>query len=227
MPAVHRCTLILIGPIRTDTDASHPLLKGTFRCRFSVYGVPFSIRSIAQRQHGCLGAGIRVRGKNCPRPIRTWAQCGVAQKVLAVCKKNGYVTPTPIQSQAIPVIMSGRDMIGVAKTGSGKTLAFLIPVIRHVADQPRSEHGEGPAAVLMTPTRELALQTYNEARRFGKPLNMRCCCVYGGTNISEQIGELKGGADIVVCTVGAFVAVSVLVCHSDVSVIIKKVQIAE
>ena len=66
--------------------------------------------------------------------------------------------PTPIQAQAIPCIMSGRDVIGIAKTGSGKTLAFLLPLFRHVLDQPPLEEGDGPIAVIMTPTRELAMQ---------------------------------------------------------------------
>lgn len=80
--------------------------------------------------------GIRVRGRNCPRPIKTWTQCGMNRAMLQVCKKQGYKAPTPIQAQAIPVIMSGRDMMGIARTGSGKTLAFLMPCFRHVLDQP-------------------------------------------------------------------------------------------
>ena len=95
--------------------------------------------------------GIAVRGKYVPRPIKSWVQCGVRQSVLQVCKKQRYDVPTPIQAQAIPVIMSGRDMMGIAKTGSGKTLAFVMPTIRHVLAQPRCEFGDGPIAVLMTP----------------------------------------------------------------------------
>ena len=76
--------------------------------------------------------GIKVRGKDCPKPIKTWAQCGVSKKELEVLKKSGYTKPTPIQAQAIPAIMSGRDVIGIAKTGSGKTLAFLLPMFRHI-----------------------------------------------------------------------------------------------
>merc|ERR1712223_304614 len=67
--------------------------------------------------------GIKVKGKNCPRPVKTWAQCGVSTKIYNILKDN-FEKPTPIQAQAIPVVMSGRDMIGIAKTGSGKTLAF-------------------------------------------------------------------------------------------------------
>jgi len=150
-------------------------------------------------------ANIKVRGKNCPKPIRTWAQCGVHPHVLHVCKRYDYNEPTAIQKQAIPVIMSGRDMMGVAKTGSGKTLAFIIPVFRHVLDAVNGNPGDGPVAVLMTPTRELALQTFTEARRFAKPLKLVAACVYGGTNISEQISELRRGCDIIVCTPGRMI----------------------
>ena len=85
---------------------------------------------------------IKTRGKDVPRPIKSWGQTGVSSKALGVLKKLNYETPTPIQAQAIPVIMSGRDMLGIAKTGCGKTLAFLLPLLRHVMDQPRCEQGD-------------------------------------------------------------------------------------
>lgn len=148
---------------------------------------------------------IRVRGKDCPKPVKTWAQSGVSLKILDVLKKNGYEKPTPIQAQAIPVIMSGRDMIGIAKTGGGKTLAFLLPMYRHVLDQPELDREDGPIGIIMTPTRELALQIFRECKKFCKPLNLRAVCVYGGTGISEQIAELKRGAEIIVCTPGRMI----------------------
>lgn len=117
--------------------------------------------------------------------------------------------------------MSGRDLIGIAKTGSGKTLAFLIPMFRHILDQPRLESGDGPIAIIMTPTRELATQIYGQCRKFtkylshtgrgeaaqggGKDTRLRVVAVYGGTPISEQIGDLKPGAEIVVCTPGRMI----------------------
>ncbi|CAG2065159.1 unnamed protein product, partial [Timema podura] len=88
--------------------------------------------------------GIRVKGKGCPRPIKAWAQCGVSKKELESLKKQNYEKPTPIQAQAIPAIMTGRDLIGIAKTGSGKTLAFLLPMLRHIMDQPALEDMDGP-----------------------------------------------------------------------------------
>jgi len=148
---------------------------------------------------------ITVKGKDCPKPVRTWTQCGLSNKITEVLKKNSYEKPTPIQSQAIPVVMSGRDMIGTAKTGSGKTLAFVLPLLRHVLDQPPLELEEGPIAIVLSPTRELAIQTYNECKKFCKSLKLRVVCVYGGTGISEQIADLKRGAEIIVCTPGRMI----------------------
>ncbi|XP_066934547.1 probable ATP-dependent RNA helicase DDX46 [Clytia hemisphaerica] len=148
---------------------------------------------------------IQIRGKNVPKPIRTWAQAGLSSKVMTVLKKCNYEKPTHIQSQAIPAIMSGRDMIGIAKTGSGKTLAFLLPMLRHVLDQPPLEEEDGPIAIIMTPTRELALQIFREGKKFCKPLQLSIACIYGGSGISEQIAELKRGAEIIVCTPGRMI----------------------
>lgn len=120
-------------------------------------------------------------------------------------KRLGYASPTAIQAQAIPSIMSGRDVIGVAKTGSGKTIAFLLPLLRHIKDQRPLEAGEGPMAVIMTPTRELALQIVRECKPFSKVLGITAMCAYGGSPISEQIAELKKGAEIVVCTPGRMI----------------------
>ncbi|KAK7925220.1 hypothetical protein WMY93_007530 [Mugilogobius chulae] len=140
--------------------------------------------------------GITVKGKGCPKPIRTWVQCGVSMKILNSLKKHNYEKPTPIQAQAIPAIMSGRDLIGIAKTGSGKTIAFLLPMFRHIMDQRPLEESEGPS---------LALQITKECKKFSKPLGLRVVCVYGGTGISEQIAELKRGAEIIVCTPGRMI----------------------
>ncbi|XP_015517226.1 probable ATP-dependent RNA helicase DDX46 [Neodiprion lecontei] len=149
--------------------------------------------------------GIRVKGKGCPKPIKSWAQCGVTKKELEVLKKLGYEKPTPIQCQAIPAIMSGRDLIGIAKTGSGKTLAFLLPMFRHILDQTPLVDGDGPIALIMTPTRELCMQIGRDSKRFTKSLGLSHVCVYGGTGISEQIAELKRGAEIIVCTPGRMI----------------------
>lgn len=101
---------------------------------------------------------IRVRGKGCPPPVDNWEQCGLSERILTVIYKLQFNEPFPIQKQAIPAIMAGRDIIGVAKTGSGKTLAFLLPMFRHIIDQPSLQEGEGPIGLIMAPARELAVQ---------------------------------------------------------------------
>lgn len=124
---------------------------------------------------------IAIRGKRCPAPMSNWVNCGLSDKLLHILKKNGYTAPFAIQRQvrhpspyrpafpfmcvcvcmcvqAIPAIMSGRDVIGVAKTGSGKTLAYLLPLFRHIMDQPPLRDGEGPIGLIMAPARELAIQ---------------------------------------------------------------------
>lgn len=148
---------------------------------------------------------IRIRGRGCPAPLSQWAQAGLSGAVLAVLARAGYETPTAIQMQALPCIMSGRDMIGVARTGSGKTLAFLLPLLRHIALQRRANAGDGPAALVVAPTRELAIQIYREAGKFREAVGMKCVCAYGGSGVKEQIAELKRGADIVICTPGRMI----------------------
>ncbi|KNE61287.1 hypothetical protein AMAG_07028 [Allomyces macrogynus ATCC 38327] len=149
--------------------------------------------------------GIKVAGKECPKPAMKWTHCGLPAACYKVIKDQCFTAPTPIQAQAIPAIMAGRDVIGVAKTGSGKTLAFLLPLLRHIKDQREVQTGEGPIALIMTPTRELAMQIHKEAKLFGKPLNIRSACCYGGSPISDQIADLKRGAEIVVCTPGRMI----------------------
>lgn len=143
---------------------------------------------------------IRVKGPNCPVPITKWSQLGLSSNIIEIFKKLNYDKPSPIQCQALPAIMSGRDIIGVAKTGSGKTLSFVLPMIRHVLDQDPVRPGEGPVALILTPTRELAIQINKEISNFSK--SVTSCCCYGGSNIEPQIAELKKGVQVLVGTPG-------------------------
>ncbi|KAJ3755793.1 P-loop containing nucleoside triphosphate hydrolase protein [Lentinula raphanica] len=148
---------------------------------------------------------IKIRGVDCPRPVVKWSHYGLPANCLDVIRKLNYTSPTSIQAQAIPAIMSGRDVIGVAKTGSGKTIAFLLPLFRHIKDQRPLEQMEGPIAIVMTPTRELAVQIHRECKPFLKVMNLRAVCAYGGSPIKDQIAELKKGAEIIVCTPGRMI----------------------
>ncbi|KAI9197175.1 uncharacterized protein BJ171DRAFT_229118 [Polychytrium aggregatum] len=150
--------------------------------------------------------GIKIRGVNCPKPIEKWTQFGLPHGVYEVIRKVlKYDKPSSIQAQSIPAIMSGRDVIGIAKTGSGKTIAFLLPMFRHIADQRPLEAMEGPIALIMTPTRELAVQIHKECKHFAKALNLRAVCAYGGSPIKDQIADLKRGAEIIICTPGRMI----------------------
>ncbi|CAH2036683.1 unnamed protein product [Thlaspi arvense] len=148
---------------------------------------------------------LKVHGKDVPRPIRSWHQTGLTNKILDTMKKLKYETPMPIQTQALPIIMSGRDCIGVAKTGSGKTLGFVLPMLRHIKDQPPVEAGEGPIGLVMAPTRELVQQIHSDIKKFSKALGIRCVPVYGGSGVAQQISDLKRGTEIVVCTPGRMI----------------------
>lgn len=149
--------------------------------------------------------GIKVRGVDVPKPVQKWSQCGLGQQTLEVIQKLGFERPTSIQAQAVPAIMSGRDVIGVAKTGSGKTVAFLLPMFRHIKDQRPLEPLDGPVALIMTPTRELATQIHKECKPYLKALNLRAVCAYGGAPIKDQIADLKRGAEMIVCTPGRLI----------------------
>jgi ATP-dependent RNA helicase DDX46/PRP5 len=149
--------------------------------------------------------GIKIRGSNVPKPIQKWSQCGLGVQTLDVIQKLGYEKLTSIQAQAIPTIMSGRDVIGVAKTGSGKTAAFLIPMFRHIKDQRPITSTEGPIGLVISPTRELATQIHKDCKPFLKALGLRAVCAYGGAPIKDQIADLKRGAEIVVCTAGRII----------------------
>nr|GMD46778.1 DEAD-box ATP-dependent RNA helicase 42 [Ipomoea batatas] len=148
---------------------------------------------------------LKLHGKDVPKPVKTWHQTGLSTKILDTIKKLNYEKPMPIQAQALPIIMSGRDCIGIAKTGSGKTLAFVLPMLRHIKDQPPLVPGDGPIGLVMAPTRELVQQIHSDIRKFAKVMGLSCVPVYGGSGVAQQISELKRGAEIVVCTPGRMI----------------------
>lgn len=149
--------------------------------------------------------GIKVRGLDAPKPVRSWGAFGLPLGCLEVIRAKEWGAPTAIQAQSIPSIMSGRDVIGIAKTGSGKTIAFLLPLLRHVKDQRPVSGMDGPIALILAPTRELAMQIYRESKPFAKVMNLRVTCCVGGQSISDDIAAMKKGAEIVVCTPGRMI----------------------
>lgn len=149
---------------------------------------------------------ITVRGKYAPRPVLKFLQCGLPERVLRVLTRRGMDEPTPIQMQALPTLMSGRDVIGIAPTGSGKTLAFILPLIRHVHMKPRVE--SGMLSLVLAPTRELVQQIHKEASTVGEPIQLRIACLFGGDRLNEQVDQMKSGVEIVVATPGRLIDVT-------------------
>jgi len=113
-----------------------------------------------------------------------------------------YTTPTPIQSQAIPHLLAGRDLLGCAQTGTGKTAAFALPILQHLAKNPRPQVRLSARALILTPTRELALQIAESIRVYGRYLKIKHAVVYGGASYNNQMRELSRGVDVLVATPG-------------------------
>jgi ATP-dependent RNA helicase RhlE len=127
----------------------------------------------------------------------SFRQFGLREELQRALDEAGYTTPTPIQTKAIPLVMAGHDLVGVAQTGTGKTLAYLLPILHAF-----KSGGDGPHAVVVCPTRELAIQVAGEAERFGKHLQLRTVLAYGGTSSGGQKSELTQGCDLLVATPG-------------------------
>ncbi|KAL9924844.1 ATP-dependent RNA helicase vasa isoform 3-T5 [Glossina fuscipes fuscipes] len=146
---------------------------------------------------------VKVNGQNPPPAIQTFEDAGLRDIVLKNIKRSGYKVPTPIQKTAIPVVGSGRDLMACAQTGSGKTAAFLIPIINQLLNDNAEASIGRPHALVVSPTRELAIQIFNEARKFalGSYLNIRI--VYGGTSSKYQSENMgKGPCHILISTPG-------------------------
>lgn len=126
---------------------------------------------------------------------------GLSQPILRAVAEQGYDTPSPIQAQAIPAILQGRDVMAAAQTGTGKTAGFTLPLLEKLSDGPRPGANQVRALVL-TPTRELAAQVSESVTRYGQHLALRSAVVFGGVNINPQMMKLRKGVDILVATPG-------------------------
>jgi len=137
--------------------------------------------------------------------VTSFAELGLRPELLRAVEEAGYTTPTPIQSQAIPVILAGKDVMGGAQTGTGKTAGFALPILQKLAPMANTNHS--PArhpvrALILTPTRELAVQVEESFRTYGKHTNLRSTVVYGGVDIKQQLPIVRGGIEILVATPG-------------------------
>ena len=141
-----------------------------------------------------------------PSAIESFEDMSLCRDVMADIKFREYDKPSPIQAQAIPVILSGRDVLGCAETGSGKTAAFSIPMVQHALNQSPLRQGDGPFAIVMAPTRELAQQIEVEAKTFSRSSKgFRTAIIVGGTNMHEQRSMLRGGVQVIVATPGRLI----------------------
>ncbi|HUP92622.1 MAG TPA: DEAD/DEAH box helicase, partial [Solimonas sp.] len=127
-------------------------------------------------------------------------ELGLEPELLRALADQGYTEPTPIQRQAIPVVLTGRDLLAAAQTGTGKTAAFTLPMLQLLGRAPQAAHR--PRALVLVPTRELAAQVADSVRTYGKHSGMRTAVIFGGVGMHPQIDQLRRGVDIVVATPG-------------------------
>ena len=128
-----------------------------------------------------------------------FAALGLDPQIVTALTVLGYEEPTPIQRETIPPLIAGRDLLGQAATGTGKTAAFALPILQRIVNEGR---GEGPTALVLVPTRELAMQVSEAVHRYGKALGARVVPIYGGQPIGRQLHALRAGVDVVIATPG-------------------------
>jgi len=132
----------------------------------------------------------------------SFTNLGLADAILRALTDADHSDPTPIQAQAIPELLAGRDLLGIAQTGTGKTAAFALPILQKLSGQQRRNGARGPRALVLAPTRELAIQIGEAFRTYGRHLRLRQTVIVGGVNQNRQIQALRGGVDILIATPG-------------------------
>ncbi len=132
----------------------------------------------------------------------TFDQLNLDDALLRAVQAEGYTEPTPIQAQAIPLVLEGRDILAAAQTGTGKTAGFTLPLLQRLSSEPKKMGRRQIRALVLTPTRELAAQVAESVRTYGKNLKIRSTVIYGGVGIEPQKRALNNGIDIVIATPG-------------------------
>ncbi|MGJ0428294.1 DEAD/DEAH box helicase [Methylobacter sp.] len=136
----------------------------------------------------------------------SFEQLGLTEELLKAVVDQGYTTPTPVQQQAIPLILEGRDVLAGAQTGTGKTAGFTLPLLqRLMVHSMRPQKPRPVRALILTPTRELAVQVYESVKTYGKYLPLHAQAIYGGVNINWQTRNLRRGCDIIIATPGRLI----------------------
>ncbi len=137
--------------------------------------------------------------------LTQFTDLGLATPLLRALEAEGYTQPTPIQAQAIPYLMQGRDLLGIAQTGTGKTAAFALPILHRLAANPKKAARRTCRALVLSPTRELASQIAESFRSYGRHMNMKVAVIFGGVKYGAQIKALEAGIDILVATPGRLI----------------------
>ncbi|XP_015111896.1 ATP-dependent RNA helicase p62 [Diachasma alloeum] len=148
---------------------------------------------------------ITLKGEKIPNPIQYFEEGNFPDYVMQGIRKQGFSEPTAIQAQGWPIAMSGGNMVGIAQTGSGKTLGYILPAIVHINSQQPLNRGDGPIALVLAPTRELAQQIQTVAQDFGSLSYVRNTCIFGGAPKGGQARDLERGVEIVIATPGRLI----------------------
>src|SRR5260221_3862674 len=130
---------------------------------------------------------------------------GLEPRITKAVHEAGYTEPTPIQTRAIPTVLAGRDVIGIAQTGTGKTAAFVLPILQRLASHGAPMGRRGMRALIVAPTRELVVQIEENVRKYAKHLRVRIATVYGGGGEQPQIAAFRAGAGIIIATPGRLI----------------------
>ena len=134
--------------------------------------------------------------------VSTFAELGLCEPLLKAVAKEGYDIPTPIQLQAVPYVLQGRDLLGCAQTGTGKTAAFALPILHHLMQNPSKSSPRPIRALVLTPTRELAVQIHESFKTYGHFCSVWHTVIFGGVGQNPQVRALKNGVDVVIATPG-------------------------
>lgn len=180
-------------PLLSALKNSHPTAQAT---RGVTSGEPCSQRNERMRK-------VRLYKKDFH--LTTFQELGLAEPILKALEGEGYVTPTPIQAKAIPPVMAGRDLLGIAQTGTGKTAAFALPILHRLAANRQAAPRRGCRALVLSPTRELATQIADSFRAYGRHLGFSVAVVFGGVAHRPQIQALSRGVDILIATPGRLI----------------------
>ncbi|KAK4011364.1 hypothetical protein OUZ56_020479 [Daphnia magna] len=185
---------------RWEMDRLQPFEKNFYKPHPNL-----AVKSIHEVEQYRASKDITIRGRDVPFPITSFDEANFPEYVMTELRRQGFKEPTSIQAQGWPIALSGSNMVGIAQTGSGKTLAYTLPAIVHINHQAYLEPGDGPIALILAPTRELAQQISSTAKDFGSSSRIRNTCVFGGAPKGPQLRDIERGVEIMIATPGRLI----------------------